>query len=268
MIYTIKEHGDLLEKEAVSFIEQRLTNYEMVWQIYIGNTGNAKKASLPNYPYEDKRTNFAENSYTVLESAFIIHKILETGIFEQSINNFDDYLKFNNAFISFFAHLGRMHDTIIKASNCLLRDRAFETSIHHFYQARNIPIHGKKVPLAFDNLGLPLIPVIKTTLIKGDAWDDRISSWPQASTMDKVYVQDDAQTCFNDLLLLIDNQYGVFKDTILQELKSIPTQLKFEYNPTESLNPKEFVLMPSGSTASSVPFNLYAANKYLDNLDK
>lgn len=119
MTYSIKEHGDLLEKEATHFIREKFINYESVWQIYIGNTGNAIKAPLPNYPYEEKRTNFAEHSYTVLESSFIISKILESKIFEKSITSFKDYLDFNNSFISFFAHLGRMHDTIIKASNIL-----------------------------------------------------------------------------------------------------------------------------------------------------
>lgn len=262
MTYSIKEHGDLLEKEAASFITEKFINYELVWQIYIGNTGNAVKAKLPNYPNEDKRTNFAEHSYTVLESSFIIYKILESKIFEKSINNFNDYLDFNNSFISFFAHLGRMHDTIIKASNILKYDKEFITSIHHCYEARCIPIHGKKIPIVLDELGLPKIPIIKTILIKGDSWDDKTSLWSDAASMDKVYVQDNATSYFNDLILLINNQYAVFKDIIHQELNSIPTRLTFEYNPTKSLSPNDYVIMPSGSNASN-NFDVEAAKKYL-----
>lgn len=249
MTYQIKEHGDLLEKEAAFFIANKLTNYEAVWQIYIGNTGNATKAIIPNYPCEEKRSNFAENSYTVLESAFIIHQILESNIFEKSINSFSDYLSFNNAFISFFAHLGRMHDTIIKATNCLKYDNNFETSIHYFYEARNILIHGKKIPLKLDELGLPQIPIIKTSLIEGNAWDDKQNTWQQAKNMNEGYVQDETKKYFEDLLLLINNQYAVFKNEILKELKSIPTQIVFNYNPTKSLSSNECVTMPSGSNA-------------------
>ncbi len=262
MTYSIEKHGDLLEKEAYSFIKEKFINYELVWQIYIGNTGNAKKAKLPGYPYEDKRTNFAEHSYTVLESSFIINKILESKIFEKNISNFSDYLDFNTSFISFFAHLGRMHDTIIKASNILIIDKKFEDSIKHFYEARNILIHGKKIPLVLDELGLPKIPIIKTALINGNSWDDKTHLWSDAENMDKEYVQDKATTFFNDLLLLINNQYAVFKNIIHQELNSIPTSLTFEYNPTKSLSPNEYVIMPSGSNASN-NFDVEAAKKYL-----
>ena len=85
MKYTIREHGDLLEKEAASFIESQFPNYEKVWQIYVGHTGNGTKAELPNYPHEETRTKFAENSYTVLESSFSIYRILETKVFEKKL---------------------------------------------------------------------------------------------------------------------------------------------------------------------------------------
>jgi hypothetical protein len=262
MTYSIKDHGDLLEKEASSFIAQKFNNYELVWQIYIGNTGNACMAKLPNYPSEEKRISFAEHSYTVLESAFINYKILESQIFEKSIGSFKDYLDYNNAFISFFAHLGRMHDTIIKASDILLKDKRFITSIHQFYEARCIVIHGKKIPIILDELGLPQIPVIKTTLINGNSWNDKTNIWADAKHMNTLYVQDNVTKYFNDLMVLIDNEYAVFKDTICQELKSIRTKLIFEYSPTIFLNPSEFITMPSGSGYGS-NFDVLGAMKYL-----
>ena len=233
MRYTIKENGDLLEKEAATFIANKFLNYELVWKIYVGNTGNATIAEIPNYPDEAKRVNFAEHSYTVLESSFIIHKILESKVFEKRIESFDDYLHFNNSFISFFAHLGRMHDTIKKASYCLKYENAnFINSIHHLYEARSIVIHGKKIPLILDDLGLPKIPIIKTILINGDSWDDKTSSWNHSSILDTEYVQDSVTKYFDDLLLLINDQYAIFEDIILQELKAISTSITFEYKPT------------------------------------
>jgi hypothetical protein len=112
MKYNIKENGDALEKEAFEFIQNRFPNYELVWQIYLGNKGNATIAKLPNYPYNQKRENFAENSYTVLESSFIIDQLIKSEIFIKSISSFNDYLDFMKSFITFFACLGRLHDTV------------------------------------------------------------------------------------------------------------------------------------------------------------
>lgn len=170
MTYTIQEHGDILEKNATKLISTRFPFYEKVWQIYIGNKGNESMASIPNYPNETRRKDFAENSYTVLESAFIIEQILQTRIFEDPVKTFDRYIEFNKAFITVFALLGRMRDTAVKASYSLKYNNGeFITSLRKFYEARSIIIHGKKVPLRFDEIGLLKIPILKTSFINGEA---------------------------------------------------------------------------------------------------
>ncbi len=230
MTYTVKNHGDIIEEEAAELISERFPQYELVWQSYIGNKGNNTIAELPNYPYEDKRKNFAENSYTVLESVFIIDQILKSKIFERTISNFDEYIEFNKAFISVFALLGRMHDTVIKASDILkYNNMHFKESIHKFYEARSIVIHGKKVPLIFDELGFLKIPVLKTDVIDGIAWDDKRNLWTEAKDMETAYVVDTLTEFFDELLFLINNEYAVFYDIIQSELKSLNTKLLFEF---------------------------------------
>ena len=102
MSYNVQDHGDFLEKEATRLIRNDFPYYEKVWSVYIGNRGNDSIATLPQYPDETKRKHFSENSYTVLESFFMIHHILESKIFEQGITKFADYIEFNKAFITFF----------------------------------------------------------------------------------------------------------------------------------------------------------------------
>ncbi len=248
MTYTVLEHGDILEKEAAKLISDKFPNYELVWQTYIGNRGNNSMGEMPNYPDPRKRKQFAENSYTVLESAFIIDHILKDKIFQQSLANFDDYIEFNKAFITIFALLGRMHDTVIKASDTLKYDNTeFKESIHKFYEARSIVIHGKKVPLIYDDLGLPKIPFLKTEAVNGDAWDDKHSLWSEINRMDTEYVIVKVSDFFNDLLSLINNEYAVFYSCIQQELKSIKTNLNFEYHHS----PSNMTPDASGSTGYS-----------------
>jgi|APLak6261669087_1056070.scaffolds.fasta_scaffold03662_2 hypothetical protein len=231
MTYTVVEHGDILEREAAQLIAEKFPNYELVWQIYIGNKGNNSMAEMPNYPDTFKRKHFAENSYTVLESVFIIDHILKQPIFHQSLTNFVDYIEFNKAFITVFALLGRIHDTVIKASDTLKYDNTgFKESIHKFYEARSIVMHGKKVPLIFDDIGLAQIPFLKTKMVDGIAWDDKRSLWSEVNQMDTEYVIDKLNDFFRDLLYLVNEEYAAFYNYIIQELKSIPTSLHFEYS--------------------------------------
>jgi hypothetical protein len=237
MTYTIQEHGDILEKKAAKLISTRFPFYERVWQTYIGNRGNESMASIPEYPNDIKRKDFAENSYTVLESAYMIERLLDTRIFENPISSFEGYIEFNTAFITVFALLGRMHDTAVKASYSLkYNNQEFQTSIKKFYEARSIIIHGKKVPLRFDEIGLLKIPILKTSFINGEAWDDKTSLWVEAENIDSEYVEDKLSNFFYPLLDLINQEYATFHNIILQELKSIPTSILFEYNTIEHAN--------------------------------
>ncbi len=249
MSYNVLDHGDFLEKEATSLIRNHFPHYERIWSVYIGNRGNESIATLPNYPDEQKRKHFAENSYTVLESFFMIHHILESKIFEQSVTIFDNYIEFNKAFITVFALLGRIHDTAIKASDTLGYDnRNFKESIHKFYEARSIVIHGKKVPLLFDDLGFLQIPFLKTNIIDGIAWDDKHYLWNDVGNMNTEYAADKLNDFFFQLLSLVNNEYAIFYDLIQQELKAIPTSLRFEHDPDFYLRP-EASLNVSGSTS-------------------
>lgn len=107
------------------------------------------------------------------------------------------------------------------------------------------------------------MPLLKTSLVKGDAWDDIHYTWLENVTMQSTYVEDDARTYFDDLLKLINKQYATLNDDILKELKSIPTELIFEYNPTQFLNTKNNIIMPSGSRVDD-SFDIEAAKRYLD----
>jgi hypothetical protein len=120
--FQIKEHGDALEKVAADFIKQTIPYYELVWQIYIGHKGDGTKADMPDYPFVGKRNRFSQHTYTILESAYLIHTIIESKIFETPIETIHDYLEFNKSFVSFFAHLGRIKDNLERATHELMED--------------------------------------------------------------------------------------------------------------------------------------------------
>ena len=108
---------------------------------------------------------------------------------------------------------------------------------------------------------------MKTSITKGNAREDKHKYWPDAVQIEKVYVQDNAKSLFDQLLLLINNHYAVIKDAILQELKSIPTSLVFQYEPNLFLNKNQNITMPSGSSAPG-NFDVKGAKKFLGLDDK
>ncbi|CAN5466054.1 hypothetical protein BH10BAC2_BH10BAC2_23460 [soil metagenome] len=233
MEYNILEHGDALEKVACNFIRSHFSNYELVWKSYIGNKGNNKKADIPNYNDEKRREDFSEYSYTVFESAFVMYKIVKSKILSNSITTIDQYIEFNKSFISFFAHLGRINDNILNATNELDKNyySILGDKLDYLYKARHVVIHGKTIPITQDELGLVQIPQFYTDSSNIFGWT-KIKVWEEAQLATKNYAEDVVEEYYNDLIHIINNAYGYFYDVIMKELKA---KIKFEYN----LNIKE-----------------------------
>jgi len=232
MEYNLQEHGDALEKIASDFIRSHFSNYELVWKSYIGNKGNNKKADIPNYEDEKRRQNFSEYSYTVLESAFIMHKIVKSKILSNSITAIDEYIEFNKSFISFFAHLGRINDNINRAANELDKSYVAElkNKLDFLYKARHIVIHGKVIPITQDELGLVQIPQFHTDSSNFFGWTKE-KTWNDAIIITKKYAEDVVAKYFNELIEILNSAYGHFYDEIMKELKNLKTKIKFEYDP-------------------------------------
>jgi hypothetical protein len=263
--YNVADHGDLLEKMGADFIRSHFPNYEVVWAQFIGNRGNATRAPLPNYPDEGKRQSFGEHSYSTYESCFMIHGILESGVFMTEIKSAADYIRLNQSFTLFFAYLGRIHDTVLKAAQDLFYNHtAFEQTIKEFYEARSIVIHGKKVPILLDSDGFLIMPQLKTENARGTGWNDKNNLWEDVARMTTNYVEDTCGAYFYELLDLINKEYGVFSAVIAGKLAERQTKLIFDRS-AEGTRSRSFSAdtTPSGSTAFprvTVGVNVYNFN--------
>jgi hypothetical protein len=229
--YNVNDHGDLLEKEATSFIRNKIPYYETVWQTYIGNVGDASIAPLPNYPREQKRVSFSEHSYTVLEASFMIQVILETHTLDLPLDSFKNYFEFNKTIIFYFTCLGRIHDNIIKAAEDLnIQTDRIRDPLNEFYQARNIVIHGKRIPIEIDEFGLIKIPTLENINLSQAGWSDKRNNWSDLAGMHTNYAVELCGKYFDDLMTEINNIYANFLNVIIRELKDIPTSLTFIRN--------------------------------------
>lgn len=239
-----------------------------MWKSYIGNKGNATKADIPNYAFDEKRQKFSEHTYTVLESSYFLHKIIDSKIFENEITTFQNYFEFNNAFISFFTHLGRCNDNLLEASIALgitqsevdkIRER-----LREIYVARNIIIHGKKIPFTVDEMGLIKIPIINTSDEKSAGWNDKVSKWADAPGMKNEYAADTCEEFLIHLLDAVNNTFALFFEKINEELKQVKSKIKFEYDQFHKGKSIYNITASGTSVPANDKFDVRQANDYIN----
>lgn len=252
MEYSIKLHGDPLEKQAAQFIYQYLPNYENIWKKYIGNIGNNTMAKITNYEFDKRRQDFWELCYTILESAYINYNTVKSGVFLNPILSFEEYQNFNKNFISFFAHLGRLNDNLYHASK-LLGNEVNENELNKYYEARNTIIHGKTIPISYDNLGLIQIPILFTSGSTSFGWTVRSKNWNEGQQIEKKYVDETCEELINGTLRITNKILGNNYDIICNELKEYNASIIFEYDNSynTSLNGKSGSNGMSGSSGAS-----------------
>lgn len=231
-----KKFGDLLEQLASEFIELKFCNYRKVWEHYVDNDLDRNPAwtALPDN-LQDQREKFGEINYSILEACYLAYRITKSNKFDEAIQpniddfNLNDYLANLDSFYLFFTYIGRIHDLVVKASECLLkspRDNSKLSKLHEFYQDRSIIIHGPKIPIKFDDCGLMQIPKRKTETSNGNNWDDKSSKWKEIETMELEYIQQSVTDIFDELIQLVNEIYGSFYDVIMklpkEDVKIIP----------------------------------------------
>ena len=258
--YNLNDHGDILEQTATEFIRTKLPFYESVWQIFIGNVGDASIAPMPNYPDERRRCSFSEHSYTALEASFMIQTVLDRHALDLPIITVEDYFEFSKNLIFFFTCFGRIHDNVIKAAEDIsIVTTRIRSQLNEFYQARNIVIHGKRIPIEIDELGLIKIPTFENINLLRRGWSDKSNNWSDLAAFTTAYAGDVCGKYFEDLMNEINSIYANFYNVIDRKLKSIPSSLTFIRN--KAPNDIFFGELPpsSGSTRISTqePLDVY-----------
>ena len=229
MKYSLIEHGDFLEKEAASFVNAHLCNYENIWKTYIGNTGNHTKAKIRNYNNDKKRQEFWELCYTVLESSYLAYRIIQSQVFSSLISTFAEYENFNKNFIAFFAHLGKMNDNITHAGE-ILGFSNIKTELKEYYTARHIAVHGNVIPISLDNLGFVQMPILSSSDESSFGWTVKSKSWVEGNNITHVHVADTCENLIKGILIILNNIFANYYNSICIELKELEAKIEFEYN--------------------------------------
>lgn len=233
MKYNIGEHGDALEREYHGFINTYFKTYQIVWQLYIGNKGNDKKADIVNYPQNRNtyRQKFSEHTYTILQSLILLHRLIEKDIFKiPTLTSVNQTLDFQDSLLLFFTHLGRIHDNAIHASACLIKSDSSEIEklLDEFYYQRHLLVHGKLIPIKrnFDK-GI-LIPILGKSNTDQSGWNHKLHDWEDINNIPNQNVNETISEIYWKLLSKIECVFGLYKEKIVEELEANKYTLKFE----------------------------------------
>ena len=177
----IKEHGDQLEREYADFLQEHFKTYEATWKLYIGNKGDNTKSNIAGYPPErdEKRQQFSENTYTILQSLILIYRLINKDVFSKnSTLSIIEKLDLQDNLMLFFTHLGRIRDNLVEATKCLINPNVNEvkSQLEDFFYKRHILVHGKTIPIIFKSNGEILLQVLSKNSNDKSGWNLRESN--------------------------------------------------------------------------------------------
>lgn len=200
----IRFQGDPLERHFSERILHTIPMYATIWTTYIGNDGGAH--SLPmlktSRVIEQNRSKFWESAYTLFESLSLCWKLEEEFNQREKIKNFEDYMCNLNAWIAFYAHLGRIFD-MAQDISFLLNEKVPTSPIKEFFDRRCIVLHGPKVPMKWlDNV--LLAPPLGE---RPGHWHDKMH-WVELSAEQFNFITNQVGKILNELEPLINTFFG------------------------------------------------------------
>ncbi|XDD44063.1 hypothetical protein AB3N58_06885 [Leptospira sp. WS60.C2] len=182
MNLNVYEHGDLLETEYSNLLKTKLPSYNEIWSRYIGNDGKGNIPEIPSLSSKEnqRRTDFSQKLYTILESLICLHEISQNSEYLK-IANIKEHIQITNMQMAFFGHLGRIRDNMSKMG-IMFDLPELSLPLEEFYQQRNTILHDKKIPFAIVD-GELFIPQIKGKEENNSVWNDK-KNWDDVSVMD------------------------------------------------------------------------------------
>jgi hypothetical protein len=155
----IRDYGDILEKHFAGEISERIPSYARIWAEYIGNDGSAHALPMEGAKetITESRQKYWQCIYTLFESlAFCWHIERELTATEK-IEYPEHYIQYLNLWMSFYAHLGRIHDMVEDIACPELKRKDLLNPFEEYWKQRHIVLHGRKIPLKNVN-GVAAVP--------------------------------------------------------------------------------------------------------------
>jgi hypothetical protein len=257
--YSVRNHGDLLERTECEFIESQLPAYEEIWKCFIGHQGNGRMAEIKNISeaLNEKRVRFAQHHYTVLESLVLMREIVDAPLLSNPVHTIKEYYKVLNLIMSFQAHAGRVQDNMKACLKAIAKGSSWDTyrkKLTDIYSNRNIFLHGRKVPFMLDKDNLFNIATPKN-YPKGSYGCKQGANWESIPYSTMRLAHRELQSDFKEVLI-ITNQFldelNIFVSDIINEnnlqITNAPDNAHHQIQSLQSIDiQKEYMNFPTAS---------------------
>lgn len=229
----VSEHGDRIERRYIDIINERLSAYSLIWSMYVGNDSKGRIPEVTGLsdPEKEKREKFSQAHYTCLESVIGMYEIIDYSTKYNQYYEIPDYIRQNNDFMAFVAHMGRIRDNVKKMGE-LFGIPSLHLKLEEYYQERNTVLHGAKVPFMLKEQGqVMLIANLKGTGVANTVWHDKMV-WSKFYKDDYKEIAKYLAETYNEVTSILNScLYKVFP-----KIKEIKEKTPFQFIIPEDAN--------------------------------
>ena len=227
----VSEHGDRIERRYINIINERLPAYALIWSMYVGNDSKGRIPEVTGLsdPEKEKREKFSQLHYTCLESVIGMYEIIDSTKWNEYYE-IRDYIRQNNDFMAFMAHMGRIRDNVEKMGK-LFGISFLHSDLSEYYKERNTVLHGTKVPFMLKEQVI-FIANLKGTGVDNTAWDDKKMVWSKFYKGDYKEIAKYLAETYNEVTSILNSCL----DKVLPKIKEIKEKTPFQFIIPEDAN--------------------------------
>lgn len=201
-------HGDVVERQNLEWIRNKLPHYEEVWMAFIGHDGNGSPPPIPGLPDEvaQARARFYEAHYSMLPKLIRVDTIAE-----DLAQNFDrvsaaELHEATERLFDMMTAVGYVRDMFGRMDAALNTGGALFQDLNDLYHQRSHVTHGPRLPIKMDG-GFAKVPRLATSLEGDRDWTDE-SSWDDIDDKDLVFLADFASEVRDNLFATVNRLHG------------------------------------------------------------
>lgn len=238
----IRQFGDDIEKNLADRILNTVPSYATFWATFVGNDGYQHSLPMPGAKEETlgDRAHLWEHLYTLFESLALCWELEAQFGRVQEIKTFSDYGANLNAWMAFYAHLGRIHDMAETVTDELKAKHLF-APFDPFYEQRHIALHGIKVPMRWADDVLCAPPLGESPR----QWHTRMA-WGELQKADFDYVSTTVSSTLRELEKIIERFFS-------ELLNLAPAKLGLSPVEWPASHPEPLKVFPFAGTQSCQP---------------
>lgn len=212
---TIRERGDLLEREYSELIAKHIPKYAEFWYYFVGNDGHNRSLFMPGLDNKGVRTrqHLWQLLYSIFEALILLQRLEEKFPERIPDGDTDILLAWLTDRYTWYSLVGRVRDMMKDSSEVV--GVLLPPSINVFWVERCEVIHGATMPLNWQ------ANQITTVIPDGVHWDwskNQRRLWSEVPDTAWVELKQKMKADFVDLAVIVDSHFGRLHGKVKENL--------------------------------------------------